>query len=42
MRQVVKEMFQAILGRNVLGDLTALHNKLEKTDVKFTDVRKNI
>ena len=34
--------FQAILGRNVLGDLTALHNKLEKTNVKYTEVRKNI
>ena len=33
---------QAILGRNVLSDLAGLHNKLEKTAVKITEIRKNI
>ena len=33
---------QAILGRNVLGDLAGLHNKLQKTKVKITEIRKNI
>ena len=33
---------QAILGRNVLGDLAGLHNKLQKTEVKITEIRKNI
>ena len=33
---------QAILGRNVLSDLAGLHNKLQKTKVKITEIRKNI
>jgi len=33
---------QAVLGRNVMGDLIKLHNTLEKTDVGITEVRKNI
>eukprot|EP00091_Calanus_sinicus_P023473 TRINITY_DN7945_c0_g1_i2.p1 TRINITY_DN7945_c0_g1~~TRINITY_DN7945_c0_g1_i2.p1 ORF type:complete len:294 (-),score=98.38 TRINITY_DN7945_c0_g1_i2:67-948(-) len=33
---------QAALGRNVMGDLVKLHNKLEGTDVGITEVRKNI
>ena len=33
---------QAILGRNVLSDLVGLHNKLQKTEVKITEIRKNI
>jgi len=33
---------QAILGRNVMGDLIKLHNTLENTDVGITEARKNI
>jgi len=33
---------QAVLGRNVMGDLIKLHNKLEKSNVKISEVRKNI
>merc|ERR1711963_808617 len=33
---------QAALGRNVMGDLIGLHNKLEKSNVKISEVRKNI
>jgi len=32
---------QAVLGRNVMGDLIKLHNKLEKDSVGITEVRKN-
>ena len=39
---VIETFPQAILGRNVLSDLAGLHNKLEKSNVKFTEVRKNI
>ena len=41
--ELMREYFpQAILGRNVLGDLAGLHNKLQKTNVKITEIRKNI
>merc|ERR1739838_203230 len=33
---------QAALGRNVMGDLIGLHNKLEGENVKITEIRKNI
>lgn len=33
--------YQAVLGRNVMGDLIKLHNKLEKDSVGITEVRKN-
>merc|ERR1712055_742728 len=33
---------QAALGRNVMGDLVKLHNKLEGDNVGITEVRKNI
>ena len=29
------------MGRNVMGDLIKLHNKLEKDSVGITEVRKN-
>merc|ERR1712029_1098367 len=31
---------QAVLGRNVMGDLIKLHNKLEKSNVKISEARK--
>lgn len=33
---------QAILGRNVMGDLVKLHNTLQGDNVGITEVRKNI
>ena len=34
-------LIQAVMGRNVMGDLIKLHNKLEKDNVGITEVRKN-
>ena len=34
-------LIQAVMGRNVMGDLIKLHNKLEKDSVGITEVRKN-
>lgn len=33
---------QAILGRNVMGDLITLHNKLEGTNASVTDIRRGV